>query len=126
MSKAIFGRQSPAFFIADCGPANMGAGNGFTVAIPPGAVFASLVALTTTGFDSETTATLTVSDGTTTFVNGVDIKSTGSETVANVPKFYPSGGTLTISLAQTGDGATTGRALVYGSFVGVNRVTEGP
>jgi hypothetical protein len=123
-AKNIFGRQSPAIAMVDLGIANIGAGNEITVTIPPGGVLADLKFLTTTAFDG-TTNTATVSDGTTTFVNAVDVKSTGSETVANVPKFYPSGGTLTFSMAQTGT-ATVGRALAWAAILGVNRVTEGP
>jgi hypothetical protein len=117
-------RQYPLIAEVDLGIANMGSGNGCTMVLPPGALLLSVVWLTVTAFDSVTTATGTLTDGTTVFVNGVDVKTTGSETVANVPKFYPSGGTLTASLAETGATATVGRALVSATYYIVGRGQE--
>lgn len=91
--------------------ADIGASNTTTIKLPPGAVLLRATLLTVTAFNSATTTTATVSDGTTTFVSGVDIKTTGSEVVSNVPAFYVSGGTLTITLAETGATATAGRAV---------------
>lgn len=105
--------------------ADIGASNTNTVKLPPNAILLRATLLTYTAFDSETTATATVSDGTTTFVNGVDIKSTGSETVSNVPKFYPSAATLTITLAETGATATAGRALFVCEYVILNNGVAG-
>ena len=110
-------RQYPLAAIADLGISNIGASNTVTVRLPQAALLTSIQLLTVTAFNSETTATATVSDGTTTFVNAVDIKSTGSETVANVPKFYPTGGTLTVTLAETGAAATAGRAIFVANYV---------
>ena len=62
------------------------------------------------------TNTVNVTDGTTVFVTAQDVKSVGSETVANVPKFYATGGTITASLAQTG-AATAGLVIVEISYV---------
>jgi hypothetical protein len=118
----IFGRQYPTVAMVDLGIANIGAGNEVTVKVPPGGILADLKFQTVTAFDG-TTNTGTVGDGTTTFVSAVDVKSTGAETVANVPKFYPSGGTLTFSLAQTGT-ATVGRVLAWATILGVARVHE--
>lgn len=106
------------------GPSNMGAGNGVDITLPAGAVLLRLIVLTTTAFNSVTTATLTVSDGTTTFANAVDIKTTGSETVANVPKFYPTGGKLSVTLGQTGGDATAGAAMVIPEYVVAGRWSE--
>lgn len=85
------------------GVADVGAANAVNFTIPRGATLLRATALTVTAFNtgSTGTATLTVSDGTTTFANAVDIKSTGSETVANVPKHYASGGTVTATIAET-------------------------
>lgn len=112
MSTNQFNRQHSRHIVVDLGPGNMGTGNGVTAKLPQGTLLKSVTALGVTAFNSETTATLTVGDGTTTYVNAQSIATTGSKTVANVPKFYPTGGTLTISLAQTGNAATAGRAIV--------------
>lgn len=119
MSTKIIARQMVRSVVADLGPSHMGAGNGFTAKLPQGAVLARLIPLTVTAFDSETTATLTVTDGTTVFVNAQDVKSTGAETVANVPKFYPAGGELQFNLAQTGAAAAAGRVVVIAEYYSV-------
>lgn len=117
-------RQTVLSAVAEVGPRNMGAGNGVDISLPAGAVLLRLIVLTTTAFDSATTATLTVSDGTTTFANAVDIKTAGSETVANVPKYYPTGGKLSVTLAQTGGDATAGQAFVVPEYVVTGRWSE--
>lgn len=106
----VIDRQHVHAAVIDLGITNIGASAGFTVALPPGAELLRITAHTVTAFNG-TTNTLTIGDGTTTFVNAVDTQSTGSETVANVPKLYVSGGTLAITMAQTGT-ATAGRAVV--------------
>lgn len=117
-------RQYPLSAVADLGIAQIGAGNEVTIRVPPNAFLTGLVVQTLTAFNAPTTNTLTVSDGTTTFVNAVDVKTTGAETVANLAAFYPSGGTLTISMAQTGGSATAGRAIVVATYQVLNRVSE--
>lgn len=113
----IIDRTYPMGQAKAVGIANIGAGNGLEFAIPIGAILVRVIALTTVAFNSATTTTLTIGDGTTTFVNAVDIKSTGSEAVANVPKYYPAGGTLSVTLAETGAAATAGEAFVYIEYV---------
>lgn len=115
-------RQYMNVVVADASIANIGAGNELLIYIPPNGLLQGMDVLTVTAFDG-TTNTLTAGDGTTVFANAVDVKTTGSETVANAPKFYPNGGTLTISLAQTGT-ATVGRALVAVRFVVLGRGNE--
>ena len=117
-------RQYPLNAVADLGIAQIGAGNEVRINLPPGALLTGLLAQTVTAFNNTTTSTLTVSDGTTTFVNAVDVKTVGAETVANLSAFYPSGGTLTISMAQTGTAATAGRAFVVATYQILGRVNE--
>lgn len=103
-------------------PTNLGANNGITFKLPPGAILLRLTATTITGFDG-TTPVLTVSDGTTTFVNAVDLASTGAETVTVVPKRYPTGGTITASGTVTGT-PTAGLAAVVIEYIVENRANE--
>lgn len=114
-------RQEPQVAVADCGIGNIGAGNEQIIKLPVNALLLNLFVDTVTAFNSATTDTLTAGDGTTTFASAVDIKSVGRETVANVGKFYPSGGTLTIALAETGATATAGRAFVTAEYVVIGR-----
>lgn len=119
MSKSQFNTQFGRKVVVDLGVEDIGASaaNKKIVKLPQGAILTSLALLTVTAFNSGTTTTATIGDGTTTFANAVDVKSTGSETVTGVPKFYPAGGTLEFTLAQTGTAATTGRALAVVDYV---------
>lgn len=111
MSTNLFNRQPVHAIVADLGPANMGAGNGATAKLPQGALIVDVKLVTVTAFDSATTATGTITDGTTAFVSAQDLKTTGAETVAAATKFFPAGGTVQFNLAQTGAAATVGRAV---------------
>lgn len=110
-------RQYSKVAVADLGIAQMGTGNGITIAVPAGALVLRVLLQTITAFDSVTTATGTVTDGTTSYVTAQDVKTTGAETSAGAPKFYPTGGTITASLAETGAAATVGRALAVVEYV---------
>ena len=115
--KNIIDRQLVKSGSAVLGIANMGAGNEVTFGIRPGTHLLRMMVHTTTAFNSVTTATVNIGDGTTTFVNEVDIKTTSSDPAANVPKYYPTGGTLTASLAQTGGDATAGEVVVVYEYI---------
>jgi hypothetical protein len=106
------------------GISNMGAATGYDITIPPGGYVTEITVDTLVAFDSATTATLTVTDGTTVFVNGVDIKTTGRETTTIAAAYYPSGGVIHVNLAQTGAGATVGTAVVVVSYLKLDRQTE--
>lgn len=124
MAKKIIDRQWPLKAFAIATHANMGAGNELTLVVPPGALLLAINVFGLTAFNSETTATLTVSDGTTTFASAVSVATVGTKTVTNVPKYYPTGGTLTVSLAQTGAAATAGAAAVVPEYVIRDRGNE--
>ena len=103
------------------GIGNIGAGNAVTISVPRGATVTRIVALTITAFNpgGTGTATLTVGDGTTTFVNAQDVESTGSETVANTPKHYADGGTISASVTEVVDttAATAGKVHLIVEYV---------
>lgn len=120
-SPIITARQEAAYAVAQCGIANIGAGNGLSVQLPVNALLLDIVADTTTAFNAGTTATLTVGDGTTTFINAASVAAAGRSQGANIGKFYPSGGTISISLAETGAAATAGQAFVSVKYVVVGR-----
>lgn len=84
-----------------CGIAQIGAGNEVTFAVRPGTLVLRAFVQTTVAFDG-TTNTASLGDGTTVFASAVDVKTAGAETVTNAPKYYPTGGTITLSMAQTG------------------------
>lgn len=118
----IYERQSPEYAMCDLRIANIGTGNGCTVSVPAGAMVVSVGLYTVTAFNSATTTTGTIGDGTTTYVSAQDVKTTGIETVAVAQKFYPDGGTITISLAETGATATAGRAVGFVGYINLGRV----
>lgn len=115
------GRQEPQYAVLAVTPADIAAGNTHTVQLPVNALLLDLTVDTTTAFNSGTTATLTAGDGTTTFASAVAISSAGRETVTGIGKFYPTGGTLTVTAAQTGTAATTGVSYVAAKYVIVGR-----
>lgn len=112
-------RQNRQSAVVVLGVANIGAGNEVTVDIPAGGLLQAVNSLTTTAFDS-TTITLTATDGTTSFITAADVKATGADAGTGVPKYFPAGGTVTISLAQTGTG-TVGQAIVELSYLQVGK-----
>lgn len=111
MKTIQFNRQNVRAVLVDLGVKNIGAGNEVEAKLPQGTLLLRAKLFTVTAFNAGTTATGTIGDGTTTFVNAQDVLTVGDETVANVPKFYPQGGKVTFSLAQTGTAATAGRAI---------------
>lgn len=115
MTTKIIDRTYPMTAVAKLGVANIGADKGASFSLPLDAVLLRITALTAVGFNpgGTGTATLTVTDGTTTFVNAVDIESTGSETVANAPKAYPAGGTITATITETVDTTASTVGTVY-------------
>ena len=115
-------RQYPLNALCKLGIANIGAGNGFDIVLPPGTVLNFITADTLTAFDG-TTNTLTVDDGTTTFIAAQDVKTAGRETVAVASKRYPNGGTIHVTMAQTG-AATVGEADVQVDYVVEGRANE--
>lgn len=117
-------RQYSLHAVADMGITNIGAGKEQHFKLPPKAMLLNVFADTTTAFNSATTTTLSVGDGTTTFVAAVDAKTAGRETASNVGKFYPSGGTVTVSMAETGAAATAGRAIVAVEYIVLDRENE--
>ena len=95
---------------------NIGAGKGITAKLPMGAVITAITVLGVVAFNpsgQDAAATITVGDGTTTFVNAQSVMTVGAKTVDNVPKHYPQGGELSVSLAQAGPtAATAGKVVV--------------
>lgn len=117
------GRQWELFAHIDVTAANAIAGNTYTVTLPPNAMLMEMYSYTTTAFDSATSATLTVGDGTTTFISAVDLKTTGTETVTGIGKLYPNGATLTVSTALVGT-TTVGENVTLIGYVVLGRVNE--
>lgn len=118
-------RQSPLHAMAKFTKANLGA-NGFTFDLPAGAFLLGNGAHVVTAFDSATTATITATDGTTTLINAQSIKAAAltDVTVAEPTKYYPSGGTITVTIAETGTTATVGEVVYWLSYIVLNRHHE--
>jgi hypothetical protein len=117
MSTDQYNRQEAKYAVVDLGVDNAGAGNGYTAKLPQGALVVSAGLVTVTAFDGTGTVTGTITDGTTALVNAQDVKTTGIETVAVAQKFYPTGGTITFSLADANSDSAAGRAIGYVSYV---------
>ncbi len=138
MAKVInnHGRQWMLHAVADVLHSNVTAASGgtsdsFTITIPPNGLLDTLTVDTVTAFNTgggTPVTTMTIGDGTTTFANAVDITSAGRETVANIGKFYPNGGTLTVTITASAASAyaapTAGESIVAAGYLVVGRANE--
>lgn len=122
MATNAYERQPAKYITVELGIANIGTGNGYTAVVPRGAQIVNIRADVSTAFNSATTTTLSLSDGTTTFISAEDAKTAGPVTVDVASKYFPDGGTLTISMAETGATATAGKACVS---IGYTQVGNG-
>lgn len=98
----IYDRQFVKSILVELTPSDI-AGGGFSAKLPMKAWVTNVVPLVNTAFNTAgTTPTckLTVSDGTTTFVNAQTVAATGAVTTAVTTKYYPSGGTITGVLTE--------------------------
>lgn len=124
MKTNAFDRQNPLAVVVDLGPAHIGTGNEVLAKLPQGALVTGVLPMTATAFNAGGTdpaVTLTVADGIDTLVDDQDVKTVGKKTVALGEKFYPAGGTLTFSLAESAEsglvGSTEGRVVVVVHYV---------
>jgi hypothetical protein len=118
-------RQYPLQAVVDLGIANIGTGNGYDFKLPPDAVIHTVRAVIVTAFNSATTTTLTVTDGTLALLSAVDAKAAANTMYSNTAgKFYASGGTITVSMAETGAAATAGRAIAVVEYSILDRSNE--
>jgi len=124
-NEKIIARQYNLSGVAKLTVANLGAGNGVDFVIPAGALLLRAGVIASVAFDSGTTATATVTDGTTVFVNAQDIKTAaGFETAAVVGKYYPTGGTISCNIAETGTTATAGECVFFIEYVRLGSQAE--
>lgn len=122
MATRITARQWPLVALVELTIANIGTGNEVEVSVPPGAYLYDITALTVTAVNSGTTATLSASDGTSTFISAEDVKTAAGVVAVDLKqKFYPSGGVIKFSLAETGTTATAGRILATVTYGGIGR-----
>lgn len=119
----LYERQEPKYAMFDLGPSNIGS-NGYTITIPRGAQTCDMAAETVTAFDGTGTVTLSIADGTTTFVSAEDIKTTGVEAVDRTVKFYPDGGTITVSIADANSDSAAGRVVGYIAYIQLGNGTS--
>jgi len=115
-------RQSTLVALLELTSANLGAGNEVTCNLPVDAFVIDVVPYVSVGFNG-TSPTINVTDGTTAFVSN-EAAATSNALLAtdSKVKFYPSGGTITASLAGTG--VTTGRGVIAVQYVRLGRSHE--
>lgn len=116
MATNAYERQQPKYAMVDLGPTNIGSA-GYTAVIPRGSLIVAVGLITVTAFDGTGTVTGTITDGTTAFVNGQDVKSTGIETVATAQKFLADGGTVQFNIADQNSDSGAGRAIGYVAYI---------
>jgi hypothetical protein len=131
MSGKPYERQPVLAIVQELTVENIGAENSVTAKVPMGAMVVGVDLLGVTAFNTggtTPTATATIGDGTTTFVNAQSVASTGDKTVAVERKFYPAGGEITFSLAEGAASglvpATEGSAIAVVQYVQLGRSDE--
>lgn len=111
-------RQYPLIAMVELTAANAGA-DPVELGLPVGALVTAVNVAVGTAFDG--TATATITDGTTAFVDGADLATAGNKAGTGAPKFYPTGGRLTVTVAGA---PTTGRAHALVEYVVAGRGGE--
>lgn len=101
---------------------NIGAGNGVSFNLPNGAQLAGIGFHPSVAFNG-TTNTVTAGDGTTTFISAEDAKVTTAVATDSTSKYYPSGGTITFTLAETGS-TTAGSGVAWIEYFVLDRWSE--
>lgn len=131
MSTNAFERQSVLAIVVELTPKNSGAANSVKAKLPKGALVINVDLHTAVAFNTgggTPVATGSIGDGTTTFVNAQSLTSTGDETVAVEKKFYPNGGEIEFSVAESAASglvpATAGLAVGLVEYVQVGRGGE--
>lgn len=123
-----FNRQDILAIVVELTPKNSGAANSVKAKVPQGAHVLDVDLFTAQAFNTGGTTpvvTGSIGDGTTTFVNAQDLSSAGNETAAVEKKFYPTGGEITFSIAESAASglvpATAGRAIGVVQYVQLGR-----
>lgn len=115
----ILDRQYPLAALVEITP-ELAAGGTFTVSMLPGTWVSAMTAITTVAFAA---GTLTLSDGTTTFISAEALTAAGSIAVDAQTKYFPAGAVLTGTIAGAAT-AVTGHALVRIDYVMRGRGNE--
>lgn len=118
-----YNRQTLLGIVVKLTKDNIGA-NTVTANLPAGALVVAAGLFTDTAFNGTGTVTGNITDGTLVLVSAQDVKTTGSETVAASHKYYPTGGTITFSLADANSNSTAGVAVGHVSYYQVGRGSE--
>lgn len=116
---SAFNRSEVKTAVARVGKANNGAGNGITIKLPNNTLLCRMIPASVTAFDGTGTVTITSTDGTTAFLNAVNVKdAVGFETASTAPpKYYPTGGTITTYITDQNSNSAAGDAFVLYEYV---------
>lgn len=123
---SAFARGKVKTAVAVLSKAHNGAGNGITIKLPHAACLLRMTPVSVTAFDGTGTVTVTATDGTTAFLNAVNVKdAVGFETASTAPpKRYPTGGTITCYISDQNSNSTAGAAEIIFEYVELYEGTE--
>jgi hypothetical protein len=110
-----FQRTVPLVSPVELGKANNGIGNAINTILRSGATLTNIKAYVRTAFDGSGTVTLTVTDGTTTFINAQSVKTASATTPltnADSDNDYPTGGTIQAYITDQNSDSTKGQVVV--------------
>lgn len=118
---AIVERQYPLTILVDMEDGDAS----FTAKLPANALVTAVRLVVVAAYNGSGAVTATVTDGTLAIISGVDVKAAANTMYSNTAgKFYPSGGTLTFSVADAGGDSTAGRHLAIVEYHVLNRSNE--
>lgn len=122
MSKNVIDRQAPLVALVSLGPDDI-AGGGATISVPRGSLV-TLSAWKQTAFNTGGTTpaiTIKAADSAATLISDEVLTGTGAVTVDTGTKFYPTGDTITVTIAESAASglvhATAGQVLVKVEYV---------
>lgn len=123
---SAFNRGKVKTVVARVTKANNGIANAVEVKFPQATTLLRMTPASVVAFNGTGTVTITATDGTTAFLNAVNVKdAVGFETASTAPpKRYPAGGTISVYIADQNSNSTEGEAEVIFEYVELNEGTE--
>lgn len=120
----VQGRQHPLSACVNAGIAQIGTGNEVVFKVPPGAYVDNVDFQVITAFDGTGAVTGNLTDGTTVFIAAQTLKAIGAVTAAVLKKYYPNGGTLTLSIADANSNSANGQLVGFVNYKSIYRADE--
>ena len=123
---SAFARGKVKTAVAMIDKSHNGSSNAITIKLPQASCLLRMTPVSVTAFDGTGTVTITATDGTTAFLNAVNVKdAVGFETASTAPpKRFPAGGTISVYITDQNSNSTAGAAEVIFEYVELHEGSE--